>query len=95
MVTILFTSHQQKETFDITYAKVATTDGSYVGLAQNFKKRWNKHKTTLNDRNTDGQTTLSTYITNDPTPGKLSNVNMLAQLLHAKTCHFPNVKEKV
>ena len=45
-------------------ATVSTTDGqteSY-GLARNFKKRWPKHKTTLKDRNADGQTTLSKYV---------------------------------
>ena len=46
-------------------ATVSTLDGvveSYVGLAKNFKKRWPKHKTTLKDRNAEGQTTLSTYV---------------------------------
>ena len=33
-----------------------------MGLAKNFKKRWGKHKTTLRDRDADGQTTLSTYV---------------------------------
>ena len=45
-------------------AKVKTSDGrveSYVGLAKNFKKRYSKHKATLNDRGADGQTTLSKY----------------------------------
>ena len=49
----------------IYQARVATNDGkleSYVGLAKNFKKRWGKHKATLKDRSTDGQTTLSTYV---------------------------------
>ena len=44
-------------------ATVATADGrteSYVGLARNFKRRWPKHKSTLQNRNADGQTTLST-----------------------------------
>jgi hypothetical protein len=46
-------------------ATVQTTDGqteSYVGLAKHFKKRWPKHKTTLKNRNADGQTSLSTYV---------------------------------
>ena len=46
-------------------ATVATADGrteSYVGLARNFKRRWPKHKSTLQNRNADGQTTLSTYV---------------------------------
>ena len=46
-------------------ATVSTTDGrveSYVGLAINFKKRLPKHKTTLGDRNADGQMALSTYV---------------------------------
>ena len=46
-------------------ATVSTADGqteSYVGLARNFKRRWPKHKTTLKNRNADGQTTLSTYV---------------------------------
>ena len=50
---------------EVYEATVSTTDGrveSYVDLARNFKKRWPKHKTTLGDRNADGQTTLSTYV---------------------------------
>ena len=46
-------------------ATVKTSDGgveSYVGLAKNFKKRYGKHKATINDRSADGQTTLSKYI---------------------------------
>ena len=46
-------------------ATVATADGrteSYVGLARNFKRRWPKHKSTLQNRNADGQTTLSNYV---------------------------------
>ena len=49
----------------IYQASVATNDGrveSYVGLARNFKKRFSKHKATLQDRNSDGQTTLSKYV---------------------------------
>ena len=41
-----------------------TNDGkseSYVGLAKNFKKRFSKHKRTLRDRNSEGQTSLSNY----------------------------------
>ena len=46
-------------------ATVKTDDSrveSYVGLAKNFKKRFPKHKSTLADRNADGQTTLSKYV---------------------------------
>ena len=46
-------------------ATVTTDDGraeSYVGLAKNFKRRFPKHKSTLGDRNADGQTTLSKYV---------------------------------
>ena len=49
----------------IYQATVATSDGreeSYVGLAKNFKKRFNKHRATLKNRGTDGQTTLSKYV---------------------------------
>ena len=45
--------------------KVSTSDGrveSYVGLAKNFKKRWRKHKTNLDDTDSDGQTTMSRYV---------------------------------
>ena len=46
-------------------AKVSTSDGrseSYVGLAKNFKRRWPKHKKTLEDREADGQTSLTRYV---------------------------------
>ena len=46
-------------------ATVRTDDGrveSYVGLAKNFKKRYSKHKATLEKRNPEGQTTLSKYV---------------------------------
>ena len=33
-----------------------------MGLAKNFKKRWPKHKKTLEDQDADGQTTLSRYV---------------------------------
>ena len=49
----------------IYQAVVSTNDGkeeSYVGLAKNFKKRFLKHRTTLNNRGADGQTTLSRYV---------------------------------
>ena len=49
----------------IYQAIVSTNDGrveKYVGLAKNFKKRFRKHRTTLKDRNADGQTTLSNYV---------------------------------
>ena len=47
---------------------VATNDGkeeSYVGLSKNFKKRFLKHRTTLNSRGADGQTTLSVWNARD------------------------------
>ena len=54
-------------------AVVTTNDGkreSYVGLAKNFKKRFSKHKATLNDRTADGQTTLSRYFWEQNDRGK-------------------------
>ena len=46
-------------------ATVTTNDGqveSYVGLAKNFKKRFLKHRATLLNKPTEGQTTLSNYV---------------------------------
>ena len=46
-------------------ATVKTDDSrieSYVGLAKNFKRRFPKHKSTLANRNADGQTALSKYV---------------------------------
>ena len=43
---------------------VNTSDGKeeyYVGLAKNFKTRFRKHRTTLKDREAEGQTTMSKY----------------------------------
>ena len=59
-------------------ASASTNDGrgeSYVGLARQFKKRFPKHKTTLNDRHTDGQTTLSGYVWEQMDEGKDPSVS--------------------
>ena len=49
----------------VVYQATISSDGgrsaNYVGLAKNFKKRWRKHKSTLNDKNAEGGSTMSTY----------------------------------
>ena len=37
----------------------------YKGLPRNFKKRYRKHKTCLEDKGADGHTTLTTYFWKD------------------------------
>ena len=49
----------------IYQATVSTDDGreeTYVGLANKFKKRFTKHRATLQSRTADGQTTMSNYV---------------------------------
>ena len=43
---------------------------TYVGLAKNFKKRYRKHKTCLEDEGADGHTTLTTYFWKEKNAGR-------------------------
>ena len=57
----------------VVYQATVTSTKSvetYVGLAKNFKKRYRKHKTCLEDEGADGHTTLTTYFWKEKNAGR-------------------------